>query len=54
MKEKLLQLINETPGILLSSEQADDLVEDIQAIVIQHLFNEPGTLPAQNQFRHLM
>jgi hypothetical protein len=38
----LVTLFDETPGILLSSAAAEELAEDVQAVVIRHALNSPN------------
>lgn len=48
MKEKLMKLLDETPGICMSTEALEDLVDDIQAVIIQHTIAPP--VPPRNRY----
>lgn len=38
----LIDLFDETPGILLSGEAAENLADDVQAVVIRHMLASPN------------
>ena len=42
LTDALIELFNETPGILLATEAAEELAENVQAAVIRHLFSSPN------------
>lgn len=44
MKTELVKLFNQTPGIALAGEALEDFIDDMQAVIISSLRNEPGLL----------
>lgn len=42
LTNELIDLFDETPGILLSGEAAESLADDVQALVIKHMLASPN------------